>query len=312
MGNNVRILVLGATGFIGSKLSERLILDGFEVVQSSSKDCNLTNYSQVLKKLKVVKPDVIFNLAAFVGNVHFGISHSGDISTDNLVMVINLYKAIKERGVKPIVISTIANSSYPSDADVQSEDKWWDGMPDESALAYASSRRMQFVIAQSYYDQYKIDTRHIILPGVYGPGDHLDEKRVHALDGIIMRMIETIRNNEEEFEVWGTGKPIREWIYIDDVVNLLVETMNKKNINMIYPINLAQKKGYSVKEIAEMISESLGFEGRIVFNEGYPDGSAIKVLDNKKFKETYGDYSFKSIIEGIRESARYYNGNIMQ
>ena len=302
----MKILIIGSTGFVGARLLNKLELEGYDVIASSREDCDITKKDEIISMLDKIKPDIIFNLVAYVGNVHFGITNSADIIKNNLKMVCNLYESVLDRKIKPIIISPLANCSYPSSVEIQKEDEWWNGMPDVSALSYATTRRTQFVLAKAYYEQYGINSRHIILPGIYGPGDHVDEDRVHALDGIIMRMLGAHMRKEEKFEVWGTGKPVREWIYIDDVINLLVKVMLLNEADLIYPVNFGQKKGYSIAELTSIISECIGYEGNIVFNHDYADGAMVKILDNKKFIHVFGNYDFVDIKDGIRESIAYY------
>ena len=308
----MKILVLGSTGFLGSNLIKKLMKEEKDQVDgSSSEKCDLTDLQSVRKLLSESKPDIIFNLAAYVGNVHFGINNAGDVVSNNLLMVLNLYKAIQLEGIVPLVISPLANCSYPTAVSIQIENEWWEGMPDDSALAYATSRRTEYVIAKSYFMQYNIKSSHVLMPGIYGPGDHLEEERVHALDGIIMRMLQADKNSDSKFEVWGTGKPIREWLYIDDAVDLLIRVISNKN-DLLYPVNLAQKKGYSVGEIAKIVAEVIQYKGVIFFNDSYIDGAMVKVMDNVKFKNVFGDYKFTDIHHGIKESVNYYRNSLIK
>ena len=145
---------------------------------------------------------------------------------------------------------------------------------------------------------------------MYGPGNHTDIERVHALDGIIIRMINALNSNNEEFEIWGTGKPVREWCYIDDVINIIIKSIEINNNPSIDPINIGQKHGYSIKELAEITANILSYNGRLTFNTKYPDGAEIKVLDNTLFKKMFPRYEFVSIEEGIRKAVDYYHSVI--
>ena len=197
------------------------------------------------------------------------------------------------------------NCTYPMDAEVQSEPEWWNGQPHFSALAYASSRRMVYVIAACYKQQYNINSKDFIFPGIYGPGDHTDISRVHALDGMIIRTIQAKRKKQPEFEIWGSGKPVREWCYIDDIVQLMIRGLSIQE-DLTYPVNFAQNKGYSIRELAEMIVEAVGYDKKLVFNTAYEDGAAVKVLDDKRFRELFPDFVFCDIKTGIQKSVKYY------
>ena len=118
-------------------------------------------------------------------------------------------------------------------------------------------------------------------------------------------MIQAQRSDADKFEILGTGKPVREWCYIDDIVNLAIRTIDIDGY-LIEPVNIGQKKGYSIRELAEMTAKALDFGGKLVFNTNYPDGAAIKVLDNKRFRECLLGYEFMCIEEGISEIVKYY------
>ena len=220
-------------------------------------------------------------------------------------MILNLFLVVSKTCRNAVLVNPISNCVYPSDADVQKEDQLWEGMPHPTALPYASTRRIIYVISKSYFEEKGIISRNLIFPGIYGPGNHSSIERVHALDGIMIRMIQAQRSDAENFEIWGTGRPVREWCYIDDIVNLLIKVINMDR-ELINPLNIGQKKGYSIRELAEMTAEALGFTGELIFNTNYPDGAAIKVLDNKLFSKYFKDYEFMPINKGISETVKYY------
>jgi len=209
-----------------------------------------------------------------------------------------------------MMLNLIANCAYPMHSDIQKESEMWEGMPHSTALPFASTRRMIYVVSKSYMEQFGLKSKNLVLPGVYGPGNHTDIERVHALDGIIIRMINALNSNNEEFEIWGTGKPVREWCYIDDVINIIIKSIELNNKPSIDPINVGQKNGYSIKELAEITANILSYNGRLIFNTKYPDGAEIKVLDNTLFKKMFPRYEFVSIEEGIRKAVDYYHSVI--
>ena len=238
-----RILILGNTGFVGKRLTKFFIEKKYNLINYTRKQkVDLTNFDQTLKFLRKFSPSIIINCASQVGNVHYGIKKPATILHDNLLMLTNLYKSISKINNKIQIINLIANCTYSYDSKIQSEDKWLNGTPHISALSYASVRRMTYVFSLSYKTQYKIKSKNIILPGIYGPGDHVDTERVHALDGMIIRMIYNIKKNKNKFVIWGDGSPVREWCYIDDLLKVIDIILKMKN-DLIYPVNIGQKKG---------------------------------------------------------------------
>jgi GDP-L-fucose synthase len=118
-------------------------------------------------------------------------------------------------------------------------------------------------------------------------------------------MLTAKKNKESKFEIWGSGKPIREWGYIKDIASLLVQSIQLKE-DVLYPVNLAQKKGYSIKESAKIIADLIGFGGKIEFNKKYQDGALRKVLDNKKFKKFFPKFKFTEHTQALKETVEYY------
>ena len=302
----LRIVILGDTGFIGKRLFQFLSAQKHEVVGFSRESgLDLTDYKIVLEKLKSTSPNVIINCASHAGNVHYGIENPATIVNDNLMMVLNLYKAINQLQIDTEIINLLANCSYPGDAEVQTEKEWWNGIPHHSALSYASSRRMSYVISLGYFQQFGIITKNLVLPGIYGPGDHTDTDRTHALDGMIIRMIMAMKRNEKTFEIWGSGKPIREWCFVEDLLRIINMTI-KKDINLQYPVNVGQKKGYSIKKSAEIIADLIKYDGTLMFNTNYADGAKVKILDNVNFKTIFHNFTFTDFKTGIEKTVDYY------
>ncbi len=121
-------------------------------------------------------------------------------------------------------------------------------------------------------------------------------------------MLTAQKNNEDTFEIWGTGSPVREWIFIKDAVNILIKALSLDEI--IYPVNIAQNKGYSIKESAEYIKQLLDFKGQLVFNTKFQDGAPIKILDDEKFRLLFPGYIFYNHIDGIKKTIEYYKNKI--
>jgi GDP-L-fucose synthase len=302
----MRVLVLGSKGFIGKKMVAALQSANYDVVGLSRADgFDLKSLDSVRQHLPEVRPDAIMNLAAHVGSLHYGSKYPAEILHDNMLMTLNLYRAVAEICPDTRLVNPISNCSYPGDAEVQREPEWWAGLPHHSALAYASTRRMTHVVAMCYKQQYKICSKNFILPGVYGPGDHTDIERVHALAGMTIRMVRAHRQKLPKFEIWGTGNPVREWCYVDDIVKVMMKGLTIEE-DLTYPVNIGQKQGYTIRKTAEIIAEAVGYKGNLVFNTEYPDGASIKVLDDRLFRKLFTDFVFYDFKNGIRNTVAYY------
>lgn len=310
MNSSLKILVLGGGDFVGKRLFDFLRKAKQRVYAAShSSGVDLLKYKSAEKCFYDINPSVIINCATHVGGVHYVTDHSADICHDNIQMSLNIYKAANKVCPLARIINPISNCSYPGDSRIQIESNWLKGEVHESAFAYGSSKRTLYAVSKSYYKQYNIKSINFILPNIFGPGDFNDPYKTHALNGMIIRMIQAQKNGNKEFQIWGSGSPVREWIYIDDVVNILKEGIYTKE-NLIYPVNVAQNKGFTIKESAELIAECIKFNGKLVFNTKYQDGDPVKVLDDKKFRQIFSNFVFFDYKKGIKETIKYYQSII--
>ena len=300
----MRILILGGSGFIGTNLKR--VIDAKSDVLSFSRSAghDLRDYEASSTACIDFEPDVIFNLACHGGSLHYVTKFAADVINDNIAMSLNLYKIAQSLPYKPLIVNAISNCSYPGDSGVQSEPNWLSGSVHDSVFPFASSKRTLYCISKCYYRQYGINSVNLIFPNAFGVFDHTDPNKTHAIDGIIIRMIKAKRAADSSFEVWGPGSPVREWIFVEDFCNILIAGSYHDAI--IEPVNVAQGKGYSIKESVEMIRWILGYEGDLAFNTSYPDGDPVKILDDTMFKSVFSGYEFVNHEEALRRTIQYY------
>lgn len=302
----MKILIPGGHGFVGKNVAEILKDSKYEIFPLLRRDgFDLRNYALTKRYLEKIQPDTIINCAAHIGSLHYVTEYAADVMDDNMQIILNLYRAVKEICPNAKVINPISNCSYPGDANIQTESEWWNGPVHKSVWSFANSRRMWVVVAECYAMQYDIKTINFLVPNAYGPGDYIDPNKTHALNGMIIRMLKAKKQALPEFEIWGTGKPTREWIYVRDLTRMLVDAVEMKK-SQAYPINIAQNKAYSIRETAEIIKELIGYNGRLVFNTKYQDGAPIKKLDDRLFRSKYPNFIFTDIYKGVKETINYY------
>lgn len=307
----LKILVLGGSGFVGKNVLSHLATTPEHTVISASRkeSVDISNYEVFKEFLQKTRPDVIINCAAHVGSLHYVTTYAADVISDNIQMSLNIYKAVAAVCPQTKIINPLSNCSYPGTSDIQLEAEWWNGEVHDSVFSYGNSKRFLYVISKCYEKQYGIKTANFLIPNTFGPGDATDPNKTHALNGMIIRMLEAQKRQDSTFEIWGTGNPVREWAYIDDVVQILIAGITTSE-NLVYPINLAQNKGYTIKQSAEFIAEAVGFKGSLLFNTKYADGAPVKILDDQKFRKIFPDFSFFDHKQGIKNTVEYYRSQL--
>lgn len=305
-----KVIVLGGFGFLGSHVCSRLKKLGIPFIPVSRRNgCDARSFESLYSIFHEHRPSHIINCAAHVGGVQYVMRYGADIVYDNLLIINTLYRTANLACPRAIIINPISNCSYPGNSSNLKEPEWENGAVHSSVLSYASTRRIIFALSRCYWDQYKTKSVNWLVPNAYGPGDYLDPDRVHALNGIILRLIKAKRQKSKTFEIWGTGKPTREWIYIEDAAKILVDSIGLSK--QIYPINIAQNKAYSVLEIAELAAQSLNYPVKFTFNTKYGDGAPAKILDDTIFRKHYPEFKFTALKKGISNTIAYYEKNLV-
>lgn len=299
-------LLLGATGFLGRRLALRLERDGVDFVPASrSMGTDLRDPGQ-FEGVFAANPDVdvVLNAAAFIGGIKFGLEHTAEIYFDNSLMSTHLFELAHRHGIRRIV-NPIANCSYPRDVYPEfKEELWWEGPLDDSVLVYGHVRKSSWVQSLAYHRQYGLETINLIVPNMYGPGDHFDEVRSHALGALVMKIVRAQRERSPEVVVWGTGTPVREWLFVDDCVEAMLRAVEIPPREE--PINIGIGEGVSIGELAQLIREEVGYEGALVFDTSKPDGAPHKVMNVDRCDEVLGWRPATSLREGLTRTVRWY------
>ncbi len=307
----MRILVIGGHGFMGKNIQNVFKTTEHKMFYESRRTgLDLCDYKTVIDKINSIAPDVIIHAAAHVGSIAYVSKNAADVVHDNSMQYLNLYKAVAEVNKSIIIINPISNCSYPGIIDVQHETMWWDGAIHPSVESYGTPKKLGFIISECYKKQYGIKTVNLIVPNAYGPNDYVDENRTHAMNGIIMRMMKADKAHDKQFVVWGTGSPIREWIYMPDMARIFKTIIDKKMFDLPNPINIGQQHGISIIESVETCKNLLSYNGEIVQDTSKQDGAPIKVLGNELFKKHFSSFVFTDFVTGINNTIEYYKDKI--
>jgi GDP-L-fucose synthase len=302
-----RVAILGGTGFVGRNVRNILVAAGFNVgVFSRTTGCDILDLPVFWKNLDTFRPDYIVNCAALVGSVNYVTDFAADVVDINMRIILNTYK-IAQQMREVVVINPIANCGYPGTMDVYEERSFWDGPIHPSVLSYGSTRRMMTVLSHCYYNQYGVRSVNLIVPNMYGPYDSTNPNKTHALNALIIKFVRAIKDNLPEVEIWGTGEPIREWLFVRDFAEIVQRVIISQH-SALDLVNIGQNSGYTVRELADLIRDKVGYSGKITYNTRYQDGSPKKVMDDRYFRQCFPDFKFTTFEQGISETIKYYQG----
>jgi GDP-L-fucose synthase len=302
-----KILLLGHTGFIGTAVASLLDSRGIDYVGvSRTSGFDLKDLSAFENLADSDDFSAIINCAAHVGGISYGLKFPRSILEDNTQMSLNIVKVAAKRKLK--LVNPISNCAYPGHLSQYRASDFWRGQAHESVLAYALTRRFLVDTSILYSNLENFSVINIALPNTYGPGDHLDPERAHALGGMIYRALVSKKTDQENFTVWGSGKPIREWIYIDDVALALVNSLEVQSSHLL--MNIGTGEGISIKDLASRILDAIDFKGKLVFDLEKPDGADKKVMVIENGPEILNWKPKTRLEEGLLKTISWYEQNI--
>jgi len=312
MGSGTTVLVTGGTGLYGKAIeaviSEDAAAKDEEWVFLSSKDGNLVDRQAVEAIFEKHKPTHVIHLAAKVGGLFHNMRKKVDFYRDNTLINDNVMECCRIYGVKKLVscLSTCIfpdKTSYPID-----ETMLHNGPPHPSNLGYSIAKRMVDCMNHCYNEQYGCQFTSIIPTNVYGPHDNFNIQDGHVIPGLIHKCY-LAKQKGEDMMLWGTGKPMRQFIFSEDLARLTVWVLREyKEIDPII-LSVGEEDEVSIHDVAKMITESMDFKGKLICDTSKSDGQFKKTASNSKLRKYKADYKFKPIQEGIKESVDWFVEN---
>jgi len=295
----MKLLVTGGTGLVGSSISN---VD----VRLGSKDADLKSWSQTDKLFNKHKPTSVIHCAARVGGLGGNMSAKGEFYYDNIMMNTNVIEACRKYNVEKLIcfLSTCVfpdNATYPL-----TEEMIHEGEPHSSNFGYAYAKRMADVQIRAYKEQYGLNYLSVIPCGVYGTNDNFDLNTGHVIPSLIHKCY-IAKHTNTDFEVWGSGRPLREFLYSKDIgkiCNYLIENHNGTD-----PIILTSGLEYSIKDIVSLIVNAMEFKGNVKWLDDKPDGQYRKPASNKRLLSIIPDLEFTPIEVGIKETVEWFTEN---
>ena len=301
------ILVTGATGFLGKNVCRLLAAKGLAFTRTSlSLGTDLRDFSATQALFECTRPSQVLNCAAYVGGIQFGYKHSAELFHNNLLMTLNLLSAGNSTKVQRIV-NPISNCAYPARATLFKEEEFWEGPLHDSVMVYGFVRKASWIGAWAYNQQYGLDVINLVLSNMYGPEDHFEEERSHALGAIIMKIVRAKQNNLPKVVLWGTGKPVREWLHVDDGAEAMLRALDAPST--LEPINIGVGQGVSIWEMALLIKDYVGYEGELILDPSKPDGAPYKTVDGSKGAALFGWQPSRSFAQGVKDTINWYLQN---
>lgn len=253
------------------------------------------------------RPDVIVNCAAWVGGIHFVTSQGADVADANLRIPLNVYRAAGLEAPEAVLVNPISNCVFPGAASHFREGALWDGPLHPTVLSFGIGRRVMMALGELYRAQYGLRSLQLLVPNMYGPGDSTDSDKAHALGGLVSRVVRLRREGGGPLQVWGSGAPVREWLYGPDFARLLLEVLERRDEPALQaPFNVARNAGCSVKELVDRITAAAGYAGPVEWDASRPDGAPYKVMDDDRFRALFPDFVFTDIDQGIRATVADY------
>jgi GDP-L-fucose synthase len=292
------VLVTGGNGLVGSEFNNFLKIN--------SKDYNLINVEEVKKALSSINPTHIIHTAGYVGGLGANMNNLGDFFYKNILINTNLIHESHIHGVKK-VLSFLSTCIFPDVVEYPlTEDKIHSGPPHESNFAYAYAKRMVDIQNKSYNKSYGTKYFSVIPTNIYGPNDNYNLKNGHVVPTLIHKVYNAKKNNKN-LEVWGSGKPLREFIYSKDVSKICENLIF--NYDDDKPIILSNSIEVSIEELVVTICDIMKFKNNIIWDKSKPDGQYRKPTDNSYLKKIMPDLTFTTLLNGLEETIHFFESN---
>lgn len=303
-----RILVTGGAGFLGSHLVQLLRDHGchsLRVVRSS--ECDLTKEEQVRRLFETERPQVVFHLAGLVGGIAANKSYPAQFFYNNLMMGVLTLHYAQRNGVE-IAVSAGAGCGYPEHAPLPlKETDLWSGFPQIESAPYSLAKRMLHVQSLAYWKEHRFKSIVTIPGNIYGPYDNYDLEAAHVVPALVRKFVEAEENGTPWVEVWGSGKPTRDFVYAGDVAEGMILAAQRCAEPTL--INLSSGAETAIRTLVETLVEVTGYKGELRWNTSRPDGQSRRMFDVSKAQNELGWSARTSLREGLQKTVDWYRAH---
>ncbi len=302
-----KIYVAGHRGLVGSAIIRNLKKAGHDnFVLRTRKELNLTNQAEVNQFFETEKPDYVFLAAAKVGGIHANDTYPADFIRDNLQIQTNVIDTAYRNNAKKLLFLG-SSCIYPKFApQPMKEEHLLTGELEPTNEWYAIAKIAGIKMCQAYKKQYGFNAISIMPTNLYGPGDNFNLENSHVMPALIRKFHDAKINNLPEVEVWGTGTPKREFLHVDDMADATVYLMNNYDGEQF--VNVGVGDDVSIRELAEIVKDTVGFEGELKFDTSKPDGTPRKLLDVTNLNEA-GWKAKINLVDGVKITYQWFLDN---
>ena len=305
----MKILLFGSQGMVGSSVVRILSTNqNFEIIKSNRDKNNLFDFQSTQRLIEETNPDYIINAAARVGGIHANNENRFEFITENLKINMNILESCRNNAnIK--IINLGSSCIYPLEAKNPLKEEYiMTGKLEPTNSPYAMAKLSAIEIGDAMRKQFGHTIINLMPTNLYGPCDNFSETESHVIPGLIYRMHKAKMLKNKSFEIWGSGNPLREFLYVDDLSKAIELIINK---NITDPIlNIGSSEEISILELAKLIKKSVNFQGELTFDKQMPDGNPRKLLDSSKIL-SYGWKPEIEIEEGIKNSYDWYLKNLV-
>ena len=309
MNTEPRIYVAGHNGLVGSAIVRVLRAQGHtNIVTRSHAELELTDQAQVREFFRNERIDQVYLAAAKVGGIHANNTYPADFIYDNMMVQANVVHEARQNGVEKLLFLG-SSCIYPRLAQQPIKEEYlMSGMLEPTNEPYAMAKIAGIKLCESYNRQYGTDYRSVMPTNLYGPGDNYHPENSHVIPALMRRFHEAKMSGAPEVVIWGSGKPMREFLYVDDMAQACVYVMNldhdtyAANTDPMHShINVGTGEDVTIADLARLVGETVGYHGRIAFDTTKPDGTPRKLLDVSKLK-SLGWQARTPLPEGLRRA----------
>jgi GDP-L-fucose synthase len=305
----VKTLVAGSSGMVGSAVARAFLESGHHVITASRREVDFLDWQATFKFVNHVKPQTLIIAAAKVGGINANQTKPVDFLETNLRIQENIISASFKAQI-PRLIFLGSSCIYPRDCPQPIKEEYLlTGPLEKTNSGYALAKIVGIELIKSYREQYGVDWISLMPSNLYGPGDNYNLAESHVFPALIRRFIEAAESNLETVKLWGSGRPYREFLHVDDLAKAVLLTSEKYNSGM--HLNVGSGEDLPVSELAKKIAASVGFKGAIEWDLSKPDGTPRKVLDISRI-QSIGWKPQISLEQGIRSTVAWYKAAILK